>query len=123
MVVRVSDVWRLRAIAPQVAIIAVLGWMRYTLTSLVNISPTLERAFDSYSPSLAGNPLGVRFFCCTSRNREMLYSRTLLKISRNCLNRTGGNTLLTDNAARSREVEFKVFGIESQGFCGADASA
>jgi hypothetical protein len=52
--------------------IAVLGWMRYTLTSLENLSPTLERGFDSYSPSLAGKGLGVRFFCCTSRNREML---------------------------------------------------
>jgi hypothetical protein len=27
-----------------------------------NLSPTLERGFDSYSPSLAGKGLGVRFF-------------------------------------------------------------
>ena len=27
-----------------------------------NLSPTLERGFDSYSPSLVGNPLGVRLF-------------------------------------------------------------
>jgi hypothetical protein len=47
---------------------------------------------------------------------------TSLKIGRNCLNRTGRNTLLTDNAARSRKVEFKVFWVESQGFCGTDAS-
>jgi hypothetical protein len=32
-----------------------------------------ERGFDSYSPSLAGKGLGVRFFYCTSRNREMPY--------------------------------------------------
>jgi hypothetical protein len=27
-----------------------------------NLSPTLERGFDSYSPSLVGKGLGVRFF-------------------------------------------------------------